>query len=109
MEIKDVVTLIISTIMMLVGVITFVLTQTRNSKKDAEDSAKQLSDIREEVMKVRVTLEGVNRNIDETKSEIKGLSVNLHDIDTRLTRVEEKIVTAFKRIDELREGKADKE
>ena len=109
MDIRDVISLIISAIMMLVGVTTFILTISRNSKKDAEDSTKQLSDIREEVMKVRVTLEGVNRNIDDTKSEIKGLSVNLHDIDTRLTRVEEKIVTAFKRIDELRESKADKE
>ena len=109
MDIRELLSLIISSVMMVVGVTTFIISLTRNSKKDAEDSSRQFSDIREEVMKVRVTLEGVNTNVKEIKSEIKNLSVNLQEIDKRLTTVEANLKTAFMRIDELKAGKADKE
>ena len=86
MDIRELLSLIISSVMMVVGVTTFIISLTRNSKK-----------------------EGVNTNVKEIKSEIKNLSVNLQEIDKRLTTVEANLKTAFMRIDELKAGKADKE
>lgn len=109
MDVNEFIKTAISAIMMIVGVTTFIISMTRNSKKDAEDSTRQFSDIREEVMKLRVTLESVNSNVKEIKTEIKTLSGNLQDIDKRLTTVEANLHTAFVRIDELKMCKADKE
>jgi septal ring factor EnvC (AmiA/AmiB activator) len=109
MEIDSIISLAISAVMMIVGVTTFVITQSRQSKKDTEESTRQLSDIREDIVGVRMKIEEVGNIVKETKDDVKGLSANLSDIDKRLTRVEENLKTAFKRIDELKESKADKE
>jgi septal ring factor EnvC (AmiA/AmiB activator) len=109
MEIDSIISLAISAVMMIVGVTTFVITQSRQAKKDTEESTQQLSDIREDIVAVRMKIEEVGNIVKETKDDVKGLSTNLSDIDKRLTRVEENLKTAFKRIDELKESKADKE
>lgn len=100
--------LVISAVMMIVGVTTFIITQVRTSKKDVEASERQLNGIREDVIAVRMKLEEVNSTVTETKTDVKNLTTNLSEIDKRLTRVEENLKTAFIRIDELKKGKADK-
>ncbi len=99
----NIISLIISIIMMIVGLSTFIISQVRNSKKDVELSEQKLNSIREDTMAVRVTLKVVSDNVAETKTDVKSLSTNLTEIDKRLTKVEENLKTAFKRIDELRD------
>lgn len=68
-----------------------------------------MNGIREDLLQVRMKLDEVGNVVTETKSDVKHLNINLVEIDKRLTRVEEKVETAFHRIDELRASKADKE
>lgn len=94
---------LISIVMMLIGVATFFIAQFRNSKKDAEESEKKLNDIRTDNIEMKAILKGVNETVTETKSDVKNLTNNLAEIDKRLTKVEENLKTAFRRIDELKE------
>lgn len=109
MNVSSVISLVFSGVMMVVGVTTFIITQIKSGRKEVESSERQLNVIREDILQVRMKLDEVGSVVTETKGDVKGLSANLNEIDKRLTRVETNLETAFLRIDELREGKADKE
>lgn len=109
MNASSVISLVFSGVMMVVGVTTFIITQIKSGRKEVESSERQLNVIREDILQVRMKLDEVGSVVTETKGDVKGLSANLNEIDKRLTRVETNLETAFFRIDELREGKADKE
>ena len=109
MNTVSIISLCFSGVMMIIGVVSFIITQLKTSKKEIETSERQLNVIREDILQVRMKLDEVGTVVTETKGDVKGLTVNLNEIDKRLTRVETNLETAFVRIDELRDNKQDKE
>lgn len=109
MNTVSIISLCFSGVMMIIGVSSFIITQAKQSKKEIETSERQLNVIREDILQVRMKLDEVGTVVTETKGDVKGLTVNLNEIDKRLTRVETNLETAFVRIDELRDNKQDKE
>lgn len=109
MNTVSIISLCFSGVMMIIGVTSFIITQAKQSKKEIETSERQLNVIREDILQVRMKLDEVGTVVTETKGDVKGLTVNLNEIDKRLTRVETNLETAFVRIDELRDNKQDKE
>lgn len=109
MNTVSIISLCFSGVMMIIGVTSFIITQAKTSKKEIETSERQLNVIREDILQVRMKLDEVGTVVTETKGDVKGLTVNLNEIDKRLTRVETNLETAFVRIDELRDNKQDKE
>lgn len=109
MNTVSIISLCFSGVMMIIGVTSFIITQSKTSKKEIETSERQLNVIREDILQVRMKLDEVGTVVTETKGDVKGLTVNINEIDKRLTRVETNLETAFVRIDELKENKQDKE
>ena len=96
----------------LVSLIIVILTFARNGKKDqkqeySEESAK-FDGIKEALTKANIKLDAVCATTNETRTDIKALNKDFVEIDKRVAIVERDIKTAFKRIDELKDGKEDK-
>ena len=103
MNVTAIISLCFSGVMMIIGVITFFITQYRTNKHDIEASERQLNDIKEGVMGVKLRLEQVDKTVTETQTGVKELSKSLSDLSTRVAVVERDVKTAFIRIDELKE------
>ena len=96
----------------LVSLIIVIITFAKNGKKDqkqeyTEESAK-FDGIKEALTKANIKLDTVCATTNETRSDIKALNRDIAEIDKRVVAVEQDLKTAFKRIDELKEGKEDK-
>ena len=102
MNVISVISLCVSGIMLVMSVITSILNQSRATKKDTSEMEMKFSNLEKILVELRVGLEDVKRTATETKQDIKGVTTNLTDLNIRLTRAEEQLVTAFNQIDELR-------
>lgn len=109
MSIQEIWSLVISTVMMLIGVITFFLARKSDIKKDTTEDERELATLREGIFKANMKLDQVCATTNETRTDIKSLNNSINEIDKRVIVVERDLKTAFMRIDELRECKADKE
>lgn len=97
-----------SGVMMVVGVVTFIITNVRNTKKDTATSERQFMGIREDLLTLKLKMEEISSSVNETKTAVKDVSTSVGDIDRRLIITENSLKTAFVRIDELRSSKADR-
>lgn len=92
------------------GVLLF--TTFNNNKKELKSNVAEresrLNHINEGLLKANMKLDTVCATTNETRTDIKALSTSLSEIDKRVSVIERDMQTAFMRIDELKEGKADK-
>lgn len=95
-----------------VSMVVCVLTYLRNGKsaeiKDRAENDAKLESLKESLLKANIKLDQVCATTNETRSDIKALNTSLIEMDKRLSMVENDLKTAFMRIDELRETKANK-
>ena len=95
-----------------VSMVVCVLTYMRNSRaaeiKDRAENDARLEGLKEALLKANIKLDQVCATTNETRSDIKALNSSITEMDKRLSVVENDLKTAFMRIDELRETKANK-
>jgi len=108
MTAKDYITLIISFVMMVIGVTTFIVTQVRASKTDVKEDRSEISELQQGIFKANMKLDQVCATVNETRSDIKAMNNTLTEHGKEIAVLGRDLQTAFMRIDELRNGKADK-
>lgn len=104
----NIASLCFSGVMMVVGVVTFIITNLRNTKKDTTTNERQFMGIREDLLTLKLKMEEISSSVNETRTAVKEVSSSVSDIDRRLIITENSLQTAFARIDELRATKQDK-
>lgn len=102
----EIVSLVISCIMMLIGVLTFVLTQIHNGKKDLTDKQQEKADINASLAELNFITKSINTTTNDIKADVKALSADVNSIDKRVYKVESEQQTMWRRIDELKEKQA---
>ena len=104
MNAGTIISLCFSGVMMIIGVLTFILSQARANRKQTEEDDRELASLREGILKANMKLDTVCSTTNETRADIKALNLDITGIDKRVTIVENNLNTAFMRIDELREN-----
>lgn len=105
----SIISLSFSGVMLVISIINFFLARKSDIKKDTTEDERELSALREGIFKANMKLDQVCATTNETRTDIKSLNNSINEIDKRVIVVERDLKTAFKRIDELKESKADKE
>ena len=109
MSAVSIISLIFSGVMLVVSIVNFFIANIRQAKQNSADAEHELASLREGILKANMKLDTVCATTNETRTDIKSLNSQLTDVDKRVTVVERDLKTAFLRIDELKESKADKE
>lgn len=91
MTAATVISLCFSGVMMIIGVLTFILSQARASRKQMAEDDRELDSLREGILKANMKLDTVCATTNETRTDIKALYVDLNTMDKRVTIIEEKI------------------
>lgn len=104
----EIISTVISGIMMVVGVTTFIVAQSRTGKKEAEEDEREYASLKEGILKANIKLDSVCGTMNEIRNDVKALTDRVGGLDTRISVVEKDMQTAFMRIDELREQKEDR-
>lgn len=105
----SIISLSFSGVMLIMSVINFFLARKSDIKKDTTEDERELSALREGIFKANMKLDQVCATTNETRTDIKAINNSINEIDKRVIVVERDLKTAFRRIDELKECKADKE
>lgn len=98
-----------SGVMLVISVINLVLARKKDIVSTTTEDERELASLREGIFKANMKLDQVCATTNETRTDIKSLNNSINEIDKRVIVVERDLKTAFMRIDELRECKADKE
>lgn len=103
MTVETITSLIISCIMMLVGVITFIINMIRNSRHDLEEHNKAKDDMKASLLELNLMTKSISHSTDDIKLEVKALTKNVSDINTRCSLIEKEQENMWHRIDEIKE------
>lgn len=98
----------ISAVSLAIAVFTYANNNRKGLKDAVTERESRLNHINEGLLKANMKLDTVCATTNETRTDIKALSTSLSEIDKRVSVIERDMQTAFMRIDELKEGKADK-
>lgn len=98
-----------SGVMLVISVINLVLARKKDIVSTTTEDERELASLREGIFKANMKLDQVCATTNETRTDIKSLNNSINEIDKRVIVVERDLKTAFMRIDELRDSKADKE
>ena len=99
----NIISLVVSCIMMIVGVTTFIVNVVRNSRADEKAQNAVTDEMKSSLLKLNLMTENINSTTNDIKADVKSLNKNINDIDTRVTLVEKEQQTMWIRIDELKE------
>ena len=102
---KDIITLVVSCIMMIVGVTTFIINITRAGKADNDAKQKSENEMRASLLELNLMTKNINTTTNDIKADVKALNANVNDIDLRVSLVEKEQKTMWNKIDELKESK----
>lgn len=95
--------LIVSCIMMVVGVSTFIINNIRNSRADEDKLNTKNDEMKSSLLELNLMTKNINTTTNDIKADVKSLTKNVNDIDTRVTLVEREQQAMWNRIDELKE------
>jgi len=100
-----IISLVVSCIMMVVGVSTFIITQSRNQKSDIEKENSVRDEMKSSLLELNLMTHNINSTTNDIKADVKSLTKNVNDIDTRMALVEREQKAMWNRIDEIKEKK----
>lgn len=99
---------IVSIIMMLATVSTFIVGNIRAGRSKVEKEQEVQSSLREGVVKLNIKLEQICSTTNEIRTDVKAMDNKVIEQGEEIAVIKRDVQTAFKRIDELREQKEDK-
>lgn len=103
MNTGSIISLIVSCVMMVVGVATFIITQVRHSSEEKEKQNKAEDEMKSQLAELSFLSRSIDTTTSDIKADVKGLSKSMNDMDTRVTLIEKEQETMWKRIDEVKE------
>lgn len=83
-----IISLVVSCIMMVVGVSTFIITQSRNQKSDIEKENSVRDEMKSSLLQLNLTTQNINATTNDIKADVKSLTNDLNGITTRMALVE---------------------
>lgn len=98
-----IISLIVSCIMMMVGVSTFIITQSRNQKSDIEKENSIKDEMKSSLLELNLLTQNINATTKDIKADVKSLTGNVNDINTRVVLIEREQKEMWRRIDEVKE------
>lgn len=107
MTYKDVIPWVISILLLLLNIMSYVHTSKREHKDEIQKDDHKFDGIKESLLKVNMKLDQVCSTTNETRSDIKSMNREIREMDTRVVALERDMKTAFNNIEELK-GKVDK-
>lgn len=88
------------------GFIVAVVTLSRNGRKDRKaefvEEFTKIHDIEQSLVRVNTKLDQLCTLTTETRAEIKSMNSGIHELDKRITSLENTQETMWRRIDELK-------
>ena len=99
--------LVVSVCMFLIALATFIVNGVRNGKNDIKTDEARLNDINQSLLKVNMKLDQVCTTTSEIRTDIKTIQNRQLEHTEQITVLQERINTAFLRIDELRKDVQD--
>lgn len=93
-----------SLITLIIVILTFARTGKKDLKQDINDESAKMHDIDRSLTKVNTKLDQLCNTTVETRSDIKAMSLNMSQMEKRVTVIETQMDTVWKSIDELKEG-----
>lgn len=98
-----IISLIVSCIMMMVGVSTFIITQARNQKTDIEKENSIKDEMKSSLLELNLLTQNINATTNDIKADVKTLTGNVNDINTRVVLLEREQKEMWRRIGEVKE------
>ncbi len=95
---------LISGASLIIVFLTYLRTGRKDEKQEDKESTQIIHGIKEGLLKANMKLDQVCATTNETRTDIKALNNDLQRLDKRVCLVENKLETAFKQIDELKES-----
>ena len=103
MTAETITSLVISCIMMLVGVITFIINMIRNSRHDLEEHNKAKDDMKASLLELNLMTKNINRTTDDIKAEIRTINKSVNDFDCRISVIKNEQENMWHQIDAIKE------
>lgn len=107
MNTVSIIALVVSGCMFLIALATFIVNGVRNGKNDVKTDEARLNDINQSLLKVNMKLDQVCTTTSEIRTDIKTIQNRQLEHTEQITVLQERINTAFLRIDELRKDVQD--
>lgn len=102
MDPVSIIALVFSGCMLLIAIITFVINNVKSNKNDTKADEARLNDINQSLLKVNMKLDQVCTTTQEIRTDIKTIQNRQLEHTEQITVLQERLNTAFIRIDELR-------
>lgn len=94
---------VISFCMLLVSVLTFSRSGTREKKEAVVEDITRFDGIKETLLKLELTVNQINSTTSETRSDIKAMNNKINELDKEQGVIRRDLDTAFIRLDEIRD------
>lgn len=107
MNTVNIIALVVSVCMFLIALATFIVNGVRSGKNDVKTDEARLNDINQSLLKVNMKLDQVCTTTSEIRTDIKTIQNRQLEHTEQITVLQERINTAFLRIDELRKDVQD--
>ena len=101
MTASEIISIIISAAMMIVGISSFVITNTRWGKRATEERDEKDEKIRNGLTMANIKLDQVFSTIQETRSDIKSINNDMSTQAAKMAVLENSIKSAHNRIDDV--------
>lgn len=107
MDKVSIISLVVSGCMFLLALVTFIVNGVRTSKDDTKTGESRLNDINQSLLKVNMKLDQVCTTTAEIRTDIKTIQNRQLEHTEQITVLQERVNTAFLRIDEIRKDVAE--
>ena len=94
---------VFSAVMLVISMITFVLSNVRQSKATVKEHEKELAELQTGIFKANMKLDTVCATTNETRADIKAMNATLVEHGEEIAVIKRDLKTAFNRIDEVRD------
>lgn len=95
------VALIISLVSVTIAVVTFFRNINKDTKTDSQTREREMSDLKEALIKANIKLDQVCATTSETRTDIKATNLKIQELDKELAVIKRDISIAFNRIDAI--------
>lgn len=99
----SIISLCFSGVMLVISMVTFVLTNVRQSKTTVKEHEKELSELQTGIFKANMKLDTVCATTNDIKTDIKSMNATLVEHGEEIAVIKRDLKTAFNRIDEVRD------
>lgn len=98
------ITLLIAIIGCGISVASFFIARSKDNRENVKEESAKMANLSENILKSNIKLDTICANVSELRVDTKTFQSKINDLMIRQSKTEDKLETAFKRIDELSEN-----